>query len=147
MQEIKRSSFLVSAQYGQIDYVSSDGELLMSVAVPPGRVSAREYLDLAPPGATLEIADGIAVVNPRGGYGVQSYGAGSHDSGANPDFAPTSASRMEREMRVTLNQMKSATKRLEAREKALAKIERIPTAPSAKPEPAPVLVEPVTPNE
>lgn len=138
MQELNIRSFIVSAKGGTLDYVAPDGEVLFSVAVPPGRVSAREYLELVPDGCHVEVADGLAVVNPRGGYGVQPYGAGSHDSGANPDFAPTSASRMEMEMRLTLNRMKAHTERLEARERALSLIERIPDAPAPAPAPEPV---------
>jgi hypothetical protein len=130
MQEITSRSFLVSAKGGTVDYVAPDGEFLFSVAVPAGRISAREYLDLLPDGCSIEVADGLAVVNPRSGYGVQAYGPGSHDTGANPDFQPTSASRMEMEMRLTLNRMQAQTARLEARERALASIERIPTPPA-----------------
>lgn len=139
MQELNSRSFLVSAKGGTLDYVAPDGEILFSVAVPPGRVSAREYLELLPEGCEIQIADGLAVVNPRHGYGVQSYGEGSHDSGANPDFRPTSASRFENEMRLTLNKIQAQTARLEARERALAAIERMPTAPAPAPEPDPVL--------
>lgn len=145
MQEINSRSFLVSAKGGTLDYVAPGGEVLFSVAVPPGRVSAREFLDLVPEGCQIEVADGLAVVNPRSGYGVQSYGPGSHDSGANPDYKPTSASRFEYEMRLTLNKIQAQSARLEARERALASIERMPTAPAPAPEPDPVL-EPFQPE-
>jgi len=148
MQELNSKSVLVSASGGTLDYVSTvDGELLFSVAVPAGRVSAREYLDLCPTGAAIEVADGLVIINPKSWYGVQAYGRGSHDTGANPDFAPTSASRMEKEMRLTLNKMQAATARIEAREKALSLIERMPTAPApalapvAEPEPEAPVVE------
>jgi|GEM_PF-2374463 len=142
MQEMNSRSFLVSSKGGTLDYVGPDGEVLFSVAVPPGRVSAREFLDLVPEGCQIEVADGLAVVNPRSGYGVQSYGPGSHDSGANPDFKPTSASRFENEMRLTLNKIQAQTARLEARERALASIERVPTAPAPAADP---LIEPIEP--
>lgn len=145
MQEINSRSFLVSSQGGTLDYVAPDGEILFSVAVPPGRVTAREYLDLVPEGCGVEVSSGLAVVNPRHGYGVQSYGPGSHDSGANPDFRPTSASRFENEMRLTLSKIQAQTARLEARERALASIERMPRAPAPATEPDPVL-EPVQPE-
>lgn len=126
--EINRASVFLSVGGGQLDIVQ-DGEILVSVNVPPGRVAALDYFDLLPDGAHLEVASGLAVLQPRIGYGVQSYGDGSHDTGANPDFAPTSASRMEMQMRLTLSQMQASTARLEARERALASIERNPTAP------------------
>lgn len=129
MREITRKTFLVSATGGTLDYASADGEILFSVAVPPGKISAREYLDLIPPGGHIQIADGLVAVNPRSAYGLQAYGPGSHETGANPDFVPTSASRMEKEMRLMLNRMTAATNRVEARERQLATIERVPRAP------------------
>lgn len=130
--EINRASVFLSVNGGQLDIVQ-DGEILVSVNVPAGRVAALDYFDLLPDGAHLEVAGGLAVLQPRSGYGVMPYGEGSHDTGANPDFVVTSASRMEMQMRLTLAQMQSSTARLEARERALASIERIPTAPPQDP--------------
>ena len=135
MQEMNSRSFIVSAHGGTLDYVAPDGEVLFSVAVPAGRVPAREYLDLLPDGCEVQVAEGLVIVNPRGAYSVQAL-PGSHDTGANPDFRPTSASRMENQMRLTLAQMQAQTARLEARERALSLIERVPQAPAA-PAPAP----------
>ena len=125
--EIVKGSYFVSDKGGIVDFVR-DGEVLASVAVPPGRVRASEYLGLLPEGAEMQVSKGVAVVRPRHRVGIQPYGAGSHDSGANPSFKPTSASRMERELRVTLNRMKAVTSRVEARERALSSIERIPSS-------------------
>jgi len=132
-QEINSSSIFLSASGGVLDFVAPDGELLASVAVPPGRVAARDYLELLPLGAAVEVSKGLAVVDPRSWLGVQHYGEGSHDSGANPDFRPTSASRNEREMRLTLARMQAVTARAEARERALRSIERIPAPAAAAP--------------
>ena len=143
MREITRNTVFVSTGGGTLDFVSEDGELLMSVAVPPGRVRATRYLDLVPEGARIEVGEGLVAFQPPHRIGVQPYGEGSHDSGANPDFRPTSASRLEREMRVTLNRMRAATDRVEARERALARVERIPKA--RDPEPVDV-VDPVEPG-
>lgn len=129
--EINAKSVFLSASGGVLDFVSQEGELLASVAVPPGRVSARDYLELLPEGALVEVSEGLAVLHPRSAFGVQHYGEGARDSGANPDFRPTSASRNEREMRLTLARMQSATARLEARAAALDLIEHIPPAPVA----------------
>lgn len=139
--ELDRKSILLSADGGTLEIVSHDGEHLATVAVPPGRVPAARYLDLIPDGGFLRVGDGIAVTQARSRIGIQPYGAASHDSGANPDFRPTSATRMERELRLTLSRMQQATARVEARERALAKIERVPHAPVPVP-PAPVPVPP-----
>ena len=134
--EIRTNSVFVSAKGGVLDIIR-DGEVLASVAVPAGRVPAADYLALLPQGAWLEVSEGLAVLQPREAVGIQPYGAGSHDTGANPDFQPTSASRMEMEMRLQLNKMQAATARLEARQRALEVIERVPQAPAPTPAPAP----------
>lgn len=125
-------SYIVSAHGGQLDYVR-DGEVLLSVAVPPGRVRAAPYFDLAPEGAEIHPGKDLKLVEPRSAYGVQDYGPGRYETGANPDFQPTSADRMQRQLRHLVAQMAATSKRLDAREAALASIERIPNAP----EPAP----------
>lgn len=135
MSEVTLKSYFVSALGGVADIVSHDGEILASVAIPAGKVRAAPYLELVPEGAELQISEGLAVFEPRSGFGRQAYGEGSHESGANPDYRPTSASRMEREMRLTLSRMQAATSRVEAREKALAQIERMPKAAPVAPAP------------
>lgn len=124
---------LVSLAGGSVDFVQ-DGEVLGSLPVQPGQTPARDILALAGPGVDIVLKGDIFVVNPRSWAGKQPYGEGSHDSGANPDYQPTSATRMEREMRLMLGRMQAATSRVEARERALAQIERIPTAPAPEPE-------------
>lgn len=146
--EINRKSVLVSAAGGSLDFVSADGEVLFSVPVPVGRTCAAEYIDLVPEGGSIEVGAGVTVLQPRSSVGIQSYGAGSHDSGANPDFQPTSASRMEREMRLTMARMQAATARVEARERALAQVVRMPNAPAeADPEVIETPAAPAQPGE
>lgn len=121
-------AYLVSAQGGTITYLSEVGEVYAEYPVPPGRVPARDYLwrGRSGPGDTFELSPGLVIQDPPRGFHRQKYGPAAYHSGANPDYQPTSADRMQREMRVTLNRMQAATKRVEARERALAKLERIP---------------------
>ena len=143
-QQMQRSAALVSSAGGRIDYVTPDGEVLLSVAVPPGAATAGPFIDLCPSGAIMDVQGTIAVIPPRSFHGRQRYGEGSHDTGANPDFQPSSADRMQRELRLTLARMQQATSRVEARERALASIERIPTR---EPDPEPVIeAEDITPE-
>ena len=128
MTEVFPQSVIVSRKGGAVDFVI-DGEIVASVDLPPGMVPAKHVLDLAPYGAVVQLSGDAVALHPRGGYGVQPYGDGATDTGANPDFRPTSASQMEREMRVTLAKVQQATARLEARQRALEKIERIPKGP------------------
>lgn len=132
--EVTRKGFLVSDNGGTLDY-TREGEVLFSVSVPPGIQPARPYFDLAPPGCEIEVSKGLVAVPRRGGYAVQKYGKGSHESGANPVFRPTIASRFEREMRLTISRMQGTIKAQEARIKSWAGVPRVPRAPAAPPAP------------
>lgn len=132
MSELNAKTLLVSAKGGTLDYVTPDGEILFSVAVPAGVVPAGEYLDLCPEGAEVQIADGLVALQPKTRLAIQAPDTLT-DSGANPDYQPTSADRMQRQMRLTLAQMQADQKRLDARLAALSQIERIPQGPAAAP--------------
>ena len=123
---------LVSDKGGFLD-ILRDGEVLASVSIPPGRVMARDYLDLVPEGATLEPSEGIAAIEPRSLISSQNYGELAAHSGANPDFRPTSASRFEKEMRLMVGKMQANNRGLEAKLKALSSIDRIPQSPVIEP--------------
>lgn len=135
---MSRNAVFLSTTGGQIDYVR-DGEVLASVAVPAGRVAAAEYLDLCPEGAELEISHGLAVMEPRRvtRSGTQHYGERAYDTGANPDFQPTSASRLEQQLRLDMRKLQAESSRVSAMVKALQGIEVIPPAPVPAPEPKP----------
>lgn len=127
----KRTDFLVSASGGTIAY-SVEGEVLFAVAVPPGRVPAAEYFDMIPGDGNGEahLSEGLVALAPRSIGGIQPYGPGSHETGANPDFQPTSATRFEREMRVMVAKLQADTSRVAARQRALDAVERVPQAPA-----------------
>ena len=147
MNELQTNGKIVSAVGGTLDYVSEDGELLFSVAVPPGVRSAREYLELAPSGVTVQIADGDLVHLAAKKWASIQPSQTEVESGANPDYQPTSADRLQRQMRQALAVMQSETKSLNARIERLAAIERMPVAPPAQttaeapPEPEADIVE------
>ncbi|MCE8419254.1 hypothetical protein LZ190_11130 [Rhodovulum sulfidophilum] len=130
--EITRKTRLVSANGGTLEIVDPMGEIVAEIAVPPGNVSAVSYLDLVPDGCALFVAHGLAALNPRHRIGIQPHPY-ARETGANPEYVPTSATRLEREMRLTLARMQTATKRVEARERALSSIERVPQAPAEVP--------------
>lgn len=126
--QLHPKAMLVAGEGASLTFIQ-DGEVLGCMPLRAGKTPAREVLGLVGPGVNIEPQGDVFVVNPRSWFGKQAYGQGSHDSGANPDFKVTSASRMERELRLTLMRMQAATARVEAREAALAKVERIPKAP------------------
>lgn len=133
MSELNPKTTLVSAHGGILDYVEKKtGEVLFSVGVPAGRFSAGEYLDLCPEGVEVQIAEGLVAVQPKGGYALQQP-HNLTDSGANPDYHPTSADRLQRQMQHNISVMASNQKALEAKVRALAAVERVPTAPAQPP--------------
>lgn len=128
MTEITRNSRFVSASGGKVDVIDLEsGECLAEVSVPPGIQPTGPYLDLVPVGAQLQVGpkSGLSLLFPRSLTGV-STSPRRYESGANPDFQPTSASRMERELRVTLSRLQNTEKRLEARERSLSSVSRGP---------------------
>lgn len=135
-----RSTIIAEAPTA-LGVLSAEGELLFKIPLAAGVHPALAVLGLVPPGCSLDPDDNIVILDPKPGYGVQPYGKGSHESGANPDFQPTSASRLEKQMRLAVAEMQATTARLDAREKALAKIERIPTAPTPAAETGKAVVE------
>ncbi|WP_010139565.1 hypothetical protein [Oceanicola sp. S124] len=132
MNEIGLNTRLVSASGGSLDIVSADGEILASIDVPPGSVSAMEFQPLLPEGCHFEVSDGLVALNPRHRIGVQRHPL-HRETGANPDFQPTTASRFERETRMLIARLQARTERVEARERQLAKVERIPKAKQPHP--------------
>lgn len=104
MQEIGLNWFFVSAKGGTLDFLTEDGELLMQVAVPPGRVGVREYLELCPQGAEVQISKGLVAVPPKGGYGVQVHPE-AHETAADPDWQPTSADPMQRKLMMVVDKL------------------------------------------
>lgn len=144
MSVINQYSVFVSREGGLLDIVSPAGEIVSSIAVPAGRVRASKFLDLVPPDCRLEVAEGLEVFQPVARVGSRRgslpYGEGAHMTGANPDFTPTTATRLEVETRQQVARLNRLGNTLERRLKALDKVERIPDAPviePVEPEPAP----------
>lgn len=140
MNEITRQSLLVSAAGGVIDYVTPDGELLLQVAVPAGRVAASDYLDLCPDGAIMQVSEGLYAVQPKTWVAVQESDK-AFESGANPDFQPTDAARLERRLSMILADINEKSERIEKRAAALELVERIPRAPEPEPDPDPQVID------
>lgn len=143
MQEITRNSSLVSATGGQIDYVDRYGDVLMSVSVPSGRVSAADYLDLCPDGCEIQVSDGLVAVLPRS-FAIMQVHHMHEESGANPDFEPTSAANQERRLQLLVSRMTAETveKTVAARMAGLQQVEMIPQAPAPAPDTGGEFVEP-----
>lgn len=121
---ISPRDFFISAIGGMVGYQSEEtGELLFELPVPAGKILCREYVDMCPPDAKM-VTDGLEVFRPRSGVGVIDYGAARYESGANPDFVPTSASTMEAQLRLLTNRLQQVERRESARQRALDRAKR-----------------------
>lgn len=151
----KRTILVATAKGGTLNFLSSDGEVLYNLPVTPGKHLASEFLDLLPQGGSIEVQDGIAVIDPPSAWNVQrpdiivdetngeKIGDCLYDSGANPHFiARTTSEKMAEKMRLDMSKLSSLVKTAEARERAIKKIERIPSNPDAE-----VIEDSATPPE
>ena len=129
-EEINGAHSFASAKGGTLD-VLRDGEIVAQIAVPPGIHRARQFLAQVPPGFEIQVGDGLAVFAPKSGYGRQPYGPGSHETAANPDFEPTSATRLQAQLDQGLKRLASVENRVEAKLKALKQVEVIPSPVAA----------------
>ena len=146
MSELNAKTILVSSGGGLLDYVDDrTGEVLFTIAVPPGKYRASQYLELVPESAHVEIAEGLVAIQPKG-MAARQVPDNLTDTGANPDFQPTSADRLQRQMQRNLAVLAANQKSLDARLRAFNAVERVPDNPApaqppSKPEGEAELVE------
>lgn len=115
---------LVSGAGGVLDLIAADGEVLAQIHVPPGRHRASYYTDLCQAGEVLQISEGLASFPPRSRCAVTVYPEHvNRASDANPDWQPTYASEMERQLRVRLIRKRQESTRTERRAAAQASLE------------------------
>lgn len=129
--QLNARSKLLCGDKAQLFIVDPDGEIEQTIPLPSGIVHAAPYIALLPEDRQFMLGENVTIVPARQGVHVVTHHM-RHESGANPDFKPTSASRLERELRVAMSKFTSATSRIEAMERAAAKVERIPRAPASE---------------
>ena len=128
MQTILLNSIFLSAAGGTFDVLAPDGEVLATLGVPAGRVGAAQYLDLIPMDGGIDCGDGLSLIEPAP-IGAVIRGVDYFDTGANPDFQPSSADLMQRQLRVAVAHIQArADETIDARMRALQSIERVPVA-------------------
>lgn len=112
--EMKNATVIVAKADAMVSCVSPDGEILWTEGLKAGRYAARQWQELMHPTDTLELEGSCtAFIAGVGRVSRQSFGEGSHESGANPDFHVTSATRAQRELERTMSLLTSKTDRLD----------------------------------
>ena len=132
MLDLTPDTLIVSAEGGKITFVSLDGELLLAVAVPAGSVRWSRFMRLLPPDSEPIFSDGLALIPPMvdGSVGRKSF-----LTGANSEYAPSSADRMQRRMEHQIRLLQAQTDAQGKRLRALARMEAMPkpSEPAAAP--------------
>lgn len=126
--------FFCSLDGGTLSFVTAEGEQLLAVAVPSGMVPCAPYAELDP-GDCEWVLKGLTYVPPRRIGGCRSYGDGAFDSAANPDYRPTSASRLELELREQIKQAQMLNRTVASRMAALQSLQAMPVASAVKEDP------------
>ena len=134
MDHIQRGTRFCSDKGGVVHIVDYDsGEVLVAIDVPAGVIDANPYLDLASGVGVLEVADGLAAVPPKHGFGMIAQHRDSHASGANPDYQPpTGAEKLALQLRSMIDEVRERSDHIERREAALASVQRMPSAPGSE---------------
>lgn len=143
MTNLHNAIALVGRSGAQLTVTTSDGEILFEVGLPAGKHRLAEYASFVGPDDDVTIEGGTILVPSVQRVTTMAYGAGSMDSGANPDFRPTSMDQAAKRMEKMLSQLvqKSAA---QDRKLAALQAERDRQAQQLPIEEHP-LVEPIAP--
>ena len=102
--EAKRAIMVVSGP-AHVSVITREGEVLLTEQLTPGRHKGKDYIKFMPSGSHLALdGDVTPLLAPSRLYPVP-YGAGAFESGANPDFKVTSATRQAREMAILMDRL------------------------------------------
>lgn len=113
--DLRNATILVAGD-ASVTACGEHGEVLWIEGLPLGSHKAAQYLPRLAEGDTL-ILEGAAMAMMRGVNRAQrnKYGEGSHESGANPHFVVTSASRHQRELDRKIELITARSDKLEKR--------------------------------
>lgn len=113
--EVRNAMISVSTPFAAISCITEDGEILFKRGYPAGMHSIAPLVPHMGETDILEFEQGIDVFTKAPRATRIPYGEGANDSGANPDFVVTSASRNARETERTLRNLQRKTASLDRR--------------------------------
>lgn len=121
-----RAILLVGLKGGSVTVTNRDGEAIATEGLTPGRHKCALWVPfMTSEGDTLTFSGDVSPMVPSGGrVRPIPYGPGSHETGANPDFVVTSASRNARELDRKLAMLDQKQDRLEKQLKKAQSISR-----------------------
>lgn len=122
-EQVNRTTFVVAEQGAQALCLTPDGEVQWELGMSQGLHRGAELVPLMGVGCSLELSGAVAPVTlSRGRVESQPYGEGATETGANPDFRVTTASRAERELARLVTGLQMKTKHLDGKLAALESV-------------------------
>lgn len=124
-KELANARFMVPLSGGEVDCYDENGEVIWTVGMAAGVQFTDQIRNLMEPRHRITLSQGMTLIK-AGGQLVQrvkpqKYGKGATETGANPDFAPASASQVERLEKI-VGTLLERDKRKEARLKATERL-------------------------
>lgn len=124
-RDMANSRFFVGQQGGEIRCVSPDGEIKWCVGLSGGVHHTDVYRQYMFDGDAIEVTGSVTIQSPGGRrLKAQPYGPGGSESGANPDFRPSTAATHQRQLDLTLRKITEQSKGLERRMKSFERLAR-----------------------
>lgn len=120
--DLKKLLVFVNEASEKLRCVNSDGEVIFTRAYPMGEHTIHNLVPLMGENDQIEFGPNMEVFEKPSRVQRTGYGDGANDSGANPDFMVTSATRNARETERTLRMLQLKTATLDRRMAALGNL-------------------------
>lgn len=119
----KTTKFIVGASGGEVSAITAEGEIVWTLPLSGGLYPAKTYLDLLQDGQTLDVSSTVHCVTAPDRLRPQKMDNAT-ESGANPDFVVTSATRFQRELELKLAKLDQTAAKYERRMASLDDLAR-----------------------
>lgn len=112
---------IVSGTGAIVNVVDEDGLVVMTEGLALGSHPTKRFIRYMPENGQLTVSGGVTIMMPASRVKAVKYGEGATDTGANPDFKPTSA---ERERRALLHKVTRLQNENAKHDRMYARLER-----------------------
>lgn len=123
--DAKNAMISVYAGYTSVTCINPDGEIIFKRGFPTGNHSLKPLSNAMSDTDSLEFGSDCDVYLKQSRVFSVPYGEGANQSGANPDFQVTSASRNAREMEIKMKSLTQKMASIDRRTAQLTDLERL----------------------
>jgi hypothetical protein len=141
LKELKQAVFIASLAGGDVRCVAPGGEVKWEIGLKCGITRGANLVQYCDDGDQIQLVGGIFGLLPTGNRVRGVPAAAVVESGANPDFAPTTFTEAEQRMRKLMVDVQRSSKALEKRQASFEAAMAKHVTPVREPDPDPV-VEP-----